>query len=139
MTVTEPAGDKGANDFKLDSKNKNLHAYWDSMIDKAIPRRSNEGTSAYLNRVAAAVSAKHPKDAVADHLKPGKFEDWARESLEATKAHVYPTSLKRNLFEREILTRTRASARACGLSSPVAERHDSLIGAALQDSLDPQA
>ena len=31
-----------------------------------------------------------------DSLKPDKFEDWARESLEATKAHVYPASLKRN-------------------------------------------
>jgi hypothetical protein len=51
VTIREPAGDKGANDFKLDSKNKNLHAYWDSMIGKAIPRRSNEGTSACFSSV----------------------------------------------------------------------------------------
>ena len=33
---------------------------------------------------------------VADQIKPGKFEDWARESFEITKEELYPSSLRRD-------------------------------------------
>jgi len=96
VTTQEPQGDHGGNDFKLDSANQSLHHYWDTMIDKAVPRQSHETTRAYLLRAAGVIETAHPKASLQGELKPGKFEDWARESLEQTQAHLYPVSLKRN-------------------------------------------
>jgi len=89
----EPKGDEGGNLFRLDRDN--LHSYWDSMLDKAVVRRKNEGTTVYLSRATALVVARHPRALLVDQLKPGKFEDWARESLADAKK-AYPASLKRN-------------------------------------------
>ena len=68
----------------------------DTMIDKAVPRQSHETTRTYLLRAAAVIEAAHPKASLQGELKPGTFEDWARESSEQTQAHLYPVSLKRN-------------------------------------------
>jgi hypothetical protein len=95
VTAQEPKGDQGGNTFKLDAANESLHHYWDGMLDKAVVRKSNEGTSVYLSRTAALVVARHPRAVLEGQLKPGKFEDWARESLAAAKG-AYPSGLKRN-------------------------------------------
>jgi len=95
VTAQEPKGDEGGNTFLLETRKDNLHSYWDSILDKAVTKKKNEGTSVYLSRAAALVVARHPRALLVDQLKPDKFEDWARESLaEAKKA--YPASLKRN-------------------------------------------
>jgi len=92
VTDREPDGDRGGNEFEL--RQQTLHAYWDSMLDKAVQRRSDEGTGAYLDRAAGLVVARHPRILLEDRLKLGKFEDWARESLAAAK-EAYPATLRR--------------------------------------------
>jgi len=60
VTPEEPQGDRGGNTFLLDAANQNLHHYWDTMIDRAVPRQSGETTRAYLLRAAAVIEAQHP-------------------------------------------------------------------------------
>ena len=38
-----------------------LHAYWDDMLDRAVPRRSGERLGDYLQRAAALVVSQHPR------------------------------------------------------------------------------
>ena len=88
VTDKEPRGDAGGNTFKLgplpnSDDRDNLHRYWDGALDKAVPRKANEGTSAHLARAAAAAVKAHPKASMADRLKPGQFEEWCRESVAA--------------------------------------------------------
>jgi S1/P1 Nuclease len=94
VTPHEPDGDQGGNLFGLGPWTDNLHSYWDSMLDRAVPRRSNEATSAYLTRAVALVVARHPRILLEADLKAGKFEDWALESLAEAKA-AYPPTLRR--------------------------------------------
>jgi S1/P1 Nuclease len=92
VTARDPDGDRGGNEFEL--RGQSLHAYWDGMLDKAVQRRSDEGTGAYLDRAAGLVVARHPRILMEGQLKLGKFEDWARESLVAAK-EAYPATLRR--------------------------------------------
>ena len=94
VTRREPDGDRGGNLFRLGPSTEDLHTYWDRMLDQAIPRYPNESTGAYLARAAALVVARHPRVSLEGDLKPGKFEDWARESLEEAK-RAYPPTLRR--------------------------------------------
>ena len=63
----------------------------------------------YLLRAAQEIETAHPKASVQRELKPGKFEDWARESVKETQAHLYPASLKRNVAPSDSY-RTKGSA-----------------------------
>lgn len=94
VTRREPDGDLGGNLFRLGPWTENLHSYWDRMLDRAIVRHSNESTGAYLARGAALVVGRHPRTSLEGDLKPGKFEDWARESLAEAK-RAYPPTLRR--------------------------------------------
>jgi hypothetical protein len=99
VTAQEPAGDRGANlfllDLRPDGERNKLHAYWDGMLDHAFPRGPEEGSSAYLRRLANTAKTAHPRNTMSTMLKLGKFEDWARESLAAAK-NAYPPSLRRD-------------------------------------------
>jgi hypothetical protein len=94
VTAQEPEGDRGGNWFRLGPRTDNLHAYWDTALDRAVPRRRQESTGRYLARAASLVVDRHPRASLAGDLKPGKFEDWARESLAAAKT-AYPPTLRR--------------------------------------------
>jgi hypothetical protein len=94
VTPREPDGDLGGNLFRLGPWTDNLHSYWDGMLDRAVQRRTDETTGTYLARAAALVVARHPRILLVDDLKPGKFEDWARESLAEAKA-AYPPAVRR--------------------------------------------
>jgi S1/P1 Nuclease len=95
----EQAGDRGGNLFRLESSAMplSLHAYWDEIIDRAVPRQASEqgDDRAYVARVAAMVVATHPRASMVTRLTPGDFEAWAREGLAITKRHVYPATLRR--------------------------------------------
>lgn len=94
VTRREPEGDLGGNLFRLGPSTDNLHSYWDRMLDRAIARYPTESTGAYLARAAALVVGRHPRISLEGDLKPGKFEDWARESLAEAK-RAYPPTLRR--------------------------------------------
>lgn len=102
VTAAEPNGDHGGNDFKLAlipghprRDRQRLHAYWDGMIDKAFRRNAGETESAYLQRAASLIVARHPRALLEAQLEPGQIDVWARESVVAAQA-AYPDTLKRN-------------------------------------------
>jgi hypothetical protein len=64
------------------------------MLDRAMPRRSNEPLGAYLQRVAAVVVSHRPRPQLEAELRPSQFEAWARESVIAAQS-AYPAGLRR--------------------------------------------
>ncbi len=102
VTAIERKGDHGGQDFELaplssphpPGQRYSLHAYWDDMLDRAVPRRSGERLGVYLQRAAALVMSHHPRAQLEAALKPGQFDAWARESVVAAQS-AYPASLRR--------------------------------------------
>jgi hypothetical protein len=102
VTTTERKGDHGGQDFEVAFRSPphpprerySLHAYWDDMLDRAVPRRSGERLGAYLQRAAVLVVSHHPRAQLEPELKPGQFDAWARESVIAAQS-AYPASLRR--------------------------------------------
>ena len=103
VTAAEPFGDPGGNDFKLalrpppnpERVRQSLHAYWDEAIEAAFRRQPGETATAYLERSARLIMARHPRTLLERDLAPGEFDVWARESLVAAQA-AYPPTLLRN-------------------------------------------
>ena len=93
----ERQGDRGGNLFTLDAGPPvlRLHGYWDSIVDRSAPRGANESHAAYIGRLAALFMQRHPRSASVAERAPGQYEAWAREGFVATKASVYPDTLKR--------------------------------------------
>jgi hypothetical protein len=96
VTETEPRGDAGGNLFKLDG-DRNLHAYWDGIVDRSVRRRAGETDGAYVIRIARLLHTHHPPGTLRPRLKPGQYEAWGRESLAIAKRKVYPPSLTRGV------------------------------------------
>jgi hypothetical protein len=102
VTSIERKGDHGGHDFELAPRSPprpveerySLHAYWDDMLDRAVPRQSGERLGVYLQRAAAHVVSQHPRVRLEADLDPGYFDVWARESLVAAQS-AYPDSLRR--------------------------------------------
>jgi hypothetical protein len=102
VTAIEQKGDHGGQDFELALRSPpypagerySLHAYWDEMLDRAVPRRSGERLGDYLQRATALVVSQHPRAQREGELKPGQFDAWARESVVAAQS-AYPPSLRR--------------------------------------------
>ena len=102
VTAVERKGDHGGQDFELAPRSRphspdgrySLHAYWDDMLDRAVPRRSGERLGDYLQRAAALVVSQHPRAQLEADLKPGQVDAWARESVVAAQS-AYPSSLRR--------------------------------------------
>ncbi|HZS05102.1 MAG TPA: S1/P1 nuclease [Blastocatellia bacterium] len=102
VTDLEPKGDQGGNLFKLESNPPpdrpyplNLHAYWDSIVNRAVPRQPDEKEIDYISRVAKQIEERHQKADFQTKLRPGEFSVWVKEGFETSKAKVYPASLKR--------------------------------------------
>jgi hypothetical protein len=93
----EQKGDQGGNLFVLQAGPPvlRLHGYWDSIVDRSVPRLDEESQSAYVGRVAASVTRKHTRAAALARLRPGDFDAWAREGFETAKMSVYPATLTR--------------------------------------------
>jgi len=102
VTAIERKGDHGGQDFELaprspphpEGQRYSLHAYWDDMLDRAVPRRSGERLGDYLQRAVVLVMAHHPRAQLERELKAGQFDAWARESVVAAQG-AYPASLRR--------------------------------------------
>lgn len=94
VTPRHPDGDRGGNLDTLDARDRNpafreLHAYWDRILETVIPRRSGEPTLAYVARVADRVAGDQPPAAFASRLAPGAYAQWAREGLATAQRQVY--------------------------------------------------
>jgi hypothetical protein len=101
VTAIDRKGDHGGRDFELaapprrpSGERYSLHAYWDDMLDRAVPRRSEERLGAYLQRAAAVVVSRRLWHRLEATLKPAQFDAWARESVIAAQS-AYPADLRR--------------------------------------------
>jgi hypothetical protein len=98
VTATEPQGDRGGNLFLLDTTGaqfRNLHSYWDGVLNLAFPQKPGESDGVYINRMAQSILVHHPQAKMQPRLKLGKFEAWAREGYASTKSAIYPSWLRR--------------------------------------------
>ncbi len=82
-----PHGDKGGNDFHLDGR-LNLHWFWDSILDEAIPR-DGEDSIAYATRIAGRITAAHPLASMRPAADSQQVSVWERESLLVAQHQVY--------------------------------------------------
>ena len=100
--ASEKNGDRGGNTFKLgfgDNAPK-LHSYWDGIVDRGAPRKSNETFSKYIERLNTGFQTQFPKTTFTSTLKPGQIDEWVIESLTLAKENAYPRTLKRNHFPK---------------------------------------
>lgn len=97
VTATEPEGDRGGNLFRLDTTStvRNLHSYWDGILNLSFRQKSSESDEAYINRMAQAISVRYPQAQMQSRLHSGEFEAWAKEGYASAKSAVYPSWLRR--------------------------------------------
>lgn len=99
VTATEPQGDRGGNLFLLDTtgaQSRNLHSYWDGILNLTFRRQPAESDGAYVNRIAQSISVRCPKAKMQSRLKLGEFEAWSKEGYASAKNAVYPSWLRRH-------------------------------------------
>jgi hypothetical protein len=95
VTTAHPQGDRGGNLVLLvadarDPAFRELHAYWDHILDTAIPVRRGEAKLAYLARVADRVERDHPAASLAPRLGAAPdFGQWARDGLATAERQAY--------------------------------------------------
>ena len=78
-----PKGDAGGNTFHLDN-NRNLHAYWDRILDEAVASEPGEDSIGYASRIARQI------DRVAGTPAAGTDAlGWAHEALRLAQTVVY--------------------------------------------------
>lgn len=125
----ERRGDKGGNTFRLHD-DLSLHAWWDTLPERARRRRFWEGRGHWVDRLArqlAGAAAANGVGAPADD-----FDGWVRESLRVAQGRVY-VGIERGRRPSSAYRRTAAD---------VADRRLALAGrrlAALLESVLPAA
>ena len=78
-----PHGDAGGNTFRLDA-DRNLHAYWDRILDASVAPDPGEDSIAYAGRMAQRIErAEPPVTPSAD------VSGWAQEGLRIAQTVVY--------------------------------------------------
>ena len=82
---TLPLGDKGGNTFRLDD-DRNLHGYWDHILDASVAPDPGEDSIAYADRIAHRIERTHP---LAAPLAATDVLGWAREGLRLAQTVVY--------------------------------------------------
>ena len=95
VTDSNPKGDQGGNLFLLTpkgtprDKQENLHWFWDSIVVRYSPNVKDQCDADFLEPIAQQMMAAYPYDKMKDRLQPGKFEAWAKESLDYAMTEVY--------------------------------------------------
>jgi hypothetical protein len=95
VTDLEPKGDQGGNLFELTPKDtpredkKNLHSYWDTIVNIAAPRSGDECDSDYLPKLGNMFMKKFPEAKMQSRADDLKFEDWRQEGFDNAVKYVY--------------------------------------------------
>ncbi|MEO7660733.1 MAG: S1/P1 nuclease [Pyrinomonadaceae bacterium] len=101
VTDLEPKGDQGGNLFLLTPKDtprerqKNLHSYWDSIIVYNSPNKKSECDAEYIDPLANSIIKDFPYRKMQDKIAPGRYEEWAKDSLTFAQNDVFSSDLKR--------------------------------------------
>lgn len=80
-----PQGDKGGNTFHLDD-DRNLHAYWDHILDASVAPSAGEDSIAYAGRMARRIEETHP---LAAPLAATDVLGWCQEGLRLAQTVAY--------------------------------------------------
>ncbi|MGI8786658.1 MAG: S1/P1 nuclease [Pyrinomonadaceae bacterium] len=100
VTQYDPKGDEGGNRFMLSPKDAkcedhlSLHWFWDSIIDRNVPRQNDACDSDYIPPIAQEIMKKFPYSKMQNRLEPGQFDKWHDEGFQIASTKVYPASLK---------------------------------------------
>lgn len=95
ITVDEPDGDRGGNDFPLsDVRADNLHAYWDSILTRSYPRAEGESVEQWVGATAAILMQSHPQSSLAVDLKDQhSFRQWSWDGVQFAMRSLFPKQL----------------------------------------------
>ena len=95
VTDSNPKGDQGGNLFLLTpkgttrDKQENLHWFWDSIVGRYQPNANDQCDADYLDPIAQAIMGLYPYEKEKDKINAGKFDIWAKESLDIAMSDVY--------------------------------------------------
>ena len=95
VSGASPKGDQGGNLFFLTPKGtkrenvENLHWFWDSIIPRYLPNAKDQCDADYLDPIAQQMMRLYPYDKEKEKINSGKFEIWAKESLDIATSEVY--------------------------------------------------
>jgi len=95
VTDSNPKGDQGGNLFLLTpkgtarDKQENLHWFWDSIVGRYSPNVKDLCDADYMEPIAQEMMKAYPYEKEKDKLSPGKFDVWAKESLDIATSEVY--------------------------------------------------
>lgn len=101
VTELEPKGDQGGNSFVFiprteNSNGLNLHGFWDSIIGRVIPRKSDACDADYLSPIAKKMMKKYPYSKLQSRLDLGNYKLWNIEGFTLLNEVVYTNDLQRN-------------------------------------------
>jgi hypothetical protein len=91
----EATGDRGGNLFLLDSKNRNLHAYWDDLIGRNIVKPVGQTEDTYIGQIAQTIEQDFPLPSLQTKANDKDIQDWAKEGFQTTLASVYDPTVMR--------------------------------------------
>ena len=95
VTDGNPKGDQGGNLFLLTpkgtprDKQENLHWFWDSIVVRYIPNAKDQCDADFLDPIAQDIIKLYPYEKLKDKMNDGKFDVWAKESLDIATSVVY--------------------------------------------------
>ncbi|CAN5663031.1 S1/P1 nuclease [soil metagenome] len=88
QTELEPNGDLGGNRFLITPQGtpregeRNLHAFWDSIVSLNIPYDLGLCEGCYVRHVAEGMMSRYPFESERSALALGKYDEWHQESLD---------------------------------------------------------
>ncbi|MEM7550747.1 MAG: S1/P1 nuclease [Bacteroidota bacterium] len=132
VTKKHPDGDRGGNSFKLrDEWPKNLHAYWDGIIDVQFQLDRDQLQHKDYVKLAKKITKAHPKKDFNNKITSLDFNSWSMEGYEIVKSGVYEKDLKEGVFPSEAYQKyafEKASARIALSGYRLAEMLNSIFG-----------
>lgn len=83
-------GDRGGNRFELEGRPNNLHSYWDQAVTREHRWLPGDTTpDLFVESAAEAVQRGQPRSRFDTRLLPGRYPEWARESVGVAKTVAY--------------------------------------------------
>jgi len=93
VTTANPHGDVGGNQFPLGASSpRDLHAYWDDVLDTAMPRGAHEPPMAYVARIADRLEHDVPAPSATDAASIA-YAQWVQAGLAIAERDVYGTPM----------------------------------------------
>jgi len=83
-----PQGDRGGNAFLLDA-HRNLHGYWDGILEQAVAFKPHEDSMSYARRAADRIEQAHAGASLGGRAASTDVPAWEQEGLHLAQTVVY--------------------------------------------------